>query len=150
MTSQPSQRHPPRYCHAYRPPANGACGFTLVEILVVLAIIGIVTAIAIPSLLRSRMAANEAAAIGDVRDAGMEAMQQAGPGSPLVCPSTPGRFSGPKSGYLRGCTSGVFWATPLTQNSTGIRGFGVDATGRICFTNDGSIPSMSKTCETLK
>jgi type II secretory pathway pseudopilin PulG len=115
-----------------------------------MAIIGIVTAIAIPSLLRSRMAANEAVAIGDVRDAGTEAMQQAGPGSPLVCPSTPDRFTGPKSGYLRGCTNGILWATPLTQNSTGIRDFGIDATGRICFTADGSIPSMSKTCEALR
>jgi type II secretory pathway pseudopilin PulG len=39
----------------------------LIELLVVVAIIGIVAAIAIPSLLRARIAANEAAAIGDTR-----------------------------------------------------------------------------------
>jgi len=42
-------------------------GFSLIELLIVVAIILIIAAIAIPNLLRSRMAANEASAVSSVR-----------------------------------------------------------------------------------
>src|SRR2546428_7265674 len=42
-------------------------GFSLIELLIVVAIILIIAAIAIPNLLRSRMAANESSAVGTVR-----------------------------------------------------------------------------------
>ena len=42
-------------------------GFSLIELLIVVAIILIIAAIAIPNLLRARISANEASAVGSVR-----------------------------------------------------------------------------------
>src|SRR5256885_13233597 len=42
-------------------------GFSLIELLIVVAIILIIAAIAIPNLIRARIAANESAAVGSLR-----------------------------------------------------------------------------------
>jgi type IV pilus assembly protein PilA len=44
-----------------------AAGFTLVELLIVVAVIGIVSAISVPAMLRARRTGNEASAIGSLR-----------------------------------------------------------------------------------
>ncbi len=128
-------------------------GFTLVEIMIVVAIIVLLAAIAIPNLLRARLSANEATAIAAMRtlSTAMEGYRaaQSPPSYPaqltMLNASNPPYIDsvlagGNKSGYnfalSGGGTTYSVLATPLTANVTGVRNFFVDQSGVVRVGND--------------
>ena len=132
-------------------------GFSLIELLIVVAIILIIAAIAIPNLLRSRIAANEASAVGSIRTintsevtyastypdvgfAGIDALGGAGGSATGAGLIDAVLASGVKSGYVFTVTTGS--ETPAAtytvqgdpQNSqTGQRHFFSDQSGVIRY-----------------
>jgi type IV pilus assembly protein PilA len=125
-------------------------GFSLIELLIVVAIILIIAAIAIPNLLRARIAANEASAVASVRTLNTAQISYnsayptvgfatalanlGGTGAQCTPPTTAQGClidsqlaSGTKSGYsfaMAGSSSAYSAvANPLTPNQTGVRYF---------------------------
>ena len=141
-------------------------GFTLIELMIVVAIIAIIAAIAIPSLLNARKAGNEASAISSLRTLTTVSEQyrtrfQTYPTGGLNDLQTAGYIdtvlgAGSKSGYtfnyacaiVAPATVANTWsceAVPNVTGTTGDRGFFTDQSGVIRFTADGSAVSASST-----
>ena len=127
-------------------------GFSLIELLIVVAIILIIAAIAIPNLLRARIAANESSAVASVRTlntaqisynsayptVGFGASLGVLSGTSCAPPTSAGAClidtqlsSGTKSGYtfvvtgVSGTPASTYQAvaSPIAANTTGVRSF---------------------------
>ncbi len=124
----------------------GKLGFTMIEIMIVVAIIILLAAIAIPGLLRSRMNANEATALTSIKTISWAAItyrtnNAAYPSNISVLGVTNPPYidtalaSGNKQGYVFNLTSDAnsfnVTAQPAIQNITGVRSFFSDASGVI-------------------
>ena len=142
-------------------------GFSLIELLIVVAIILIIAAIAIPNLLRSRIAANEASAVGSIRTintaevtyastypdigfAGLASLGGAGGTSGGAGLLDSVLASGVKSGYsftvsvASGSPASLYIVKgdPVVQGQTGQRHFFSDQSGVIRY-NTSAVASAS-------
>lgn len=143
-------------------------GFSLIELLIVVAIILVIAAIAIPSLVRSKMAANEASAVNSLRtlSTAETTYAQTYPDLGYTCtltslgpPSGGGSLSsagagiidsvlatGKKAGYsfaLSNCTGTPIstyrtTAVPQQPGATGSRAFCSDSSGVLHYAADGT------------
>lgn len=138
-------------------------GFSLIELLIVVAIILIIAAIAIPNLMRARMSANESSAVASVRSistgevsyaatfptVGYTSLASLGGIAPCTPSLATGCFlddvlaAGTKEGYTFSATpanplNGVNMTysslgSPFSLNATGTRSFCGDQTGVIFY-----------------
>jgi type IV pilus assembly protein PilA len=154
MTPQPKIYRPSRPC-------SSSTGFSLIELLIVVAVILVIAAIAIPNFVRSKMAANEASSVQNLRNIttaeylysstysiGFSADLPSLGGSTATVDSGHAELidqvlaSGQKSGYSFGYSAGApdaqgrvttyaVNASPLVPGGTGQRYFYTDQTGVI-------------------
>jgi prepilin-type N-terminal cleavage/methylation domain-containing protein len=93
-------------------------GFSLIELLIVVAIILIIAAIAIPNLLRSKMAANEASAVGSLRTLTTAAVTYSATYGNAFPPSL-GSMGGPAGTINATCDQSLLVDSVLSNNGAG-------------------------------
>ena len=142
-------------------------GFSLIELLIVVAIILIIAAIAIPNLIKSKMAANESSAVGSLRtittaeiayatacpaigfSATLTELNAGATCTPMANEIDSTLANGSKSGYnftyavdAAGPPATAFHVVAVPQStSSGTRSFYVDQTGVIRYSLSGTATS---------
>jgi type IV pilus assembly protein PilA len=150
---------------------NKQKGFSLIELLIVVAIILIIAAIAIPNLLRAKIAANQASAVGSLRTLNTACIAfstsygqyptKLSDLGPIAANGTASSTSadlidsvlaaGSKSGYTFAYTAAAPYqsysitATPLTVGTTGQSMYYTDQSGVIRVNTSGSGAGASST-----
>ena len=132
---------------------RSARGFTLVEIMIVVAIIALIAAIAIPNMLRARVNANEASGIASVRTIVSSLESFRANQTPVTYPALLTDLSNANPPYIDGVLSSgtkqgytftytrvnanqyTLVGSPQTANITGVRGFFSNETGVIRVAN---------------
>ena len=144
-------------------------GFTLIELMIVIAIIAIIAAIAIPNLIQARKAGNETSAVGGLktvsstetifREGDKEQDGNLDYGMPSELNNTQlidtVFGTGTKQGYLfqsvySFSTSEFLWfavANPRVPTSSGDRYFETSAAGVIFYTTNGNLGLDTSTCD---
>jgi type IV pilus assembly protein PilA len=151
--------------------AEMAAGFSISELVVILAILLVIVAIAVPNLLHSKLSENESAAVSSLGTLNSscasylmlyggypKSLSNLGPDNPAHSASADlldsALVSGTKSGYVFTYTAGAagvsgnilsysITANPITPGTTGRRGFFTDQSGVIRANKGGTADASS-------